>query len=146
MLAIRRTGALILLVLIVSVGTFMVACGDDDDDVTETPTSSGGAKFIIAPERGYPDQRIHLAGCGFAPDAELTLEATNSSSFPNFTTDAAGAFSFEAQVPSVGPGTFVVRASTSEDVFAETVFEVTQQGGDNATGPAGPPTPQIPEC
>jgi hypothetical protein len=133
-------------IILSAVALAITACGDDASDGDKTPTSSQGAKFLISPDHGAPDARIFLSACGLDPNATVTIEASDLGTFPQFTTDADGAFHLDTQVPSIAPGTFIVRVSTSETVFAETMFEIEQQGGDSGESPVAGSSPQTATC
>jgi hypothetical protein len=139
------------------------ACGGDDDGADATPASSHITKLVISPDHGEPRQGIYLSACGLDPNAFVTIEASSHILFPSWRssnpddpdnevspdlTDASGAFNLDALVPEGNPpGTFIVRVSTSKTVFAETAFEIEQQGtGQSNPSPTAQRSPQIATC
>lgn len=135
--------AAILVALAVAVAT--AACGGGGSSA-HTPTSSKGVVFVISPSEGSPDTRIFVSGCGFEPNKTVTFEASDLGSFPTTASDASGAFQTETIVPSIGPGTHIVRASTSGAVFAEAVFTIEAQTGDIGESPTPQSSPQVARC
>jgi hypothetical protein len=110
-----------------------------------TPTSSKGTALVISPNHGAPDTRIVVTGCGFEENKTVKIE-TPVLDPRSITSDASGDFYSETIVPSVGPGTYTVRASTSDAVFAETVFTVESQAGDTGKSPTPQSSPETARC
>lgn len=131
---------------LLALAAIAVSCSDDDVDSGRTPTAAGGAVFIISPDHGAPDEQILVSGCGFTPGSEVKITAKVLGSNPKATADASGRFEFSAVVPSIGGGTYVVRAESSDTVFAESVFVVEQQGGDPGRSPTPRPSPRAASC
>lgn len=127
----------LMLVAVLSVA----GCSDDNgSEDSSTPESSSGTVLVIDPSFGLPDTRVSVTGCGFDPDAEISLQFSGKD-LDVGTTDETGSFALEdAFVPSLPEGTGIVRASTSDAKFAEFVFTVLPFG--NALLPTETPGPR----
>ena len=122
------------------------ACGGGGGSSSaHTPASSKGTALVISPNHGSPDARILVTGCGFEANKTVKIEASVLDP-RSITSDASGAFRSDTTVPSVGPGTYTVRASTSNSVFAEALFTVERQTGDTGKSPTPQSSPETARC
>jgi hypothetical protein len=130
------------------IATLIGAC-DDGGERTESdqPSSSGGAVIYIDPPTAWPDTRVTVSGCGFEPNKEYIL--SGESELTRGMTESDGTFLLtNAPVPSAAPGEYLVRAETSETVFAEIIYVVEPFPGEVIpTFTPGPqPTPILATC
>jgi hypothetical protein len=143
-----QQSTLVFIIVLGLVTTLAAACDDGDERTeSEEPTSGGGAVLYIDPPSAWPDTRVTVSGCGFEANTEYVL--TGESELARDMTDASGSFVItNAPIPSAAPGEYLVRAETSDTVFAEVVYVVEPFPGEVIpTFTPGPrPTPVLATC